>query len=474
MPKMILVIDDEESIRRSLEGVLSDEGYAVSTASDAKSAFDFLNQEIPDAILLDVWLTSSTGERQQEGLEILKRIKQTHPSIPILIMSGHGNIETAVKATKLGAYDFIEKPLSLEKTLLGLQNAFQWRDLSLENQILRSRVEKSNVMIGQSPPMLALKQAIQRAAATHAWVLIMGENGTGKELVAQSIHDQSPRANKPFIEVNCAAIPEELIESELFGHEKGAFTGAMQLKRGKFDLANGGTLFLDEIGDMSLKAQAKVLRILQEQRFERVGGTQTIQVDVRVIAATNKNLEDLIKQNEFRPDLYHRLNVISFRVPPLRERGSDIRLIAQHYLKEFSASHPESKRLNEQGYKVLESYPWPGNVRELKNTMERLAIFSNHSLIDVEQVLEALPHFSQQKTAPVTEVEKSLEGASSGTSLKDAKLSFEKAFILRNLKENDWNISKTAQTLNIERSHLHKKLKLFSIDSIHIKDQKGD
>ncbi|MBI3542856.1 MAG: sigma-54-dependent Fis family transcriptional regulator, partial [Deltaproteobacteria bacterium] len=301
-----------------------------------------------------------------------------------------------VKATKLGAYDFIEKPLSLEKLLVTLQNSFQLRDLSRENQNLRSRVAKSKVMVGESPAMQQLKQAIRRVAATNSWVLITGENGTGKELVAHSIHALSGRYEKPFIEVNCAAIPEELIESELFGHEKGSFTGAHALKRGKFDLANGGTLFLDEIGDMSLKTQAKILRILQEQRFERVGGAQTIEVDVRVIAATNKDLEAAIRNNTFREDLYYRLNVIPFRVPALRERSSDdIRLIAEHYLSEDAAAGTEPKRLAPDALRLFEGYHWPGNVRELKNTIERLVIFSDTAEISAEQVLALIPQMAR-------------------------------------------------------------------------------
>ncbi|HRK01247.1 MAG TPA: sigma-54 dependent transcriptional regulator, partial [Oligoflexia bacterium] len=314
MSRLILVVDDEQEIRHSLSAVFEDEGHRVVSASDSASALEVLTRESPDVIFLDIWMSVGRGEKQQEGLDLLAKIKAQYPESVVVMMSGHGSIETAVKATKLGAYDFIEKPLSLEKVLVTLQNAFQLRDLSRENRNLRQRVARSKTMIGESAAMVALKAAIRRVASTNSWVLITGENGTGKELVAHTIHAMSSRFEKPFIEINCAAIPEELIESELFGHEKGSFTGATQLKRGKFDLANGGTLFLDEIADMSLKTQAKILRILQEQRFERVGGSQTIEVDVRVIAATNKNLEEEIKANRFREDLYYRLNVVPFRV----------------------------------------------------------------------------------------------------------------------------------------------------------------
>ncbi|MEW6057188.1 MAG: sigma-54 dependent transcriptional regulator [Bdellovibrionota bacterium] len=470
MARTVLVVDDEAAVRSSIAGVLGDEGYRVLTASDGATALELISHDLPDVILLDVWMTGPNGERQQEGLETLGRVKSQHPDAIVVIMSGHGTIETAVKATKLGAYDFIEKPLSLEKLLVTLQNAFQLRDLSRENQSLRSRVERTKVMVGESPTMKQLKQAIRRVAATNSWVLITGENGTGKELVAHSIHALSGRYDKPFIEVNCAAIPEELIESELFGHEKGSFTGATHLKRGKFDLANRGTLFLDEIGDMSLKTQAKILRILQEQRFERVGGSHTIEVDVRVIAATNKNLEEEIRNNKFREDLYYRLNVVPFRVPALRERGEDIKLIASHYLKEFAGVGCEPKQLHPEALRVFETYHWPGNVRELKNTIERLVIFSDSSVITAEELVVLMPHLVKSA------VPQALPGSGAYAnpqtvvsllptgSLKDAKSEFEREFILRKLRENEWNVSRTAQVLGIERSHLHRKIKAYGID----------
>ena len=322
----ILIVDDEESIRDSLSGILYDEGFRSTTAENGEAALTMLSEEKPDLILLDIWMPG------MDGLETLTKIREVHPDQLVVMMSGHGTIETAVKATKLGAYDFIEKPLSLEKLLLCTQNALKIGQLVEENRELKAKMAKDHEMIGSSEPIVALKQQIEIAAPTSGWVLITGENGTGKELVARAIHSLSKRQAKPFIEVNCAAIPEELIESELFGHEKGAFTGATAQRRGKFDQADEGTLFLDEIGDMSLKTQAKVLRILQEKKFERVGGSKTIEVDVRVIAATNKNLEAEIEQGNFREDLYFRLNVLPFEVPPLRERREDIPTLIAHFL----------------------------------------------------------------------------------------------------------------------------------------------
>lgn len=476
MARSILVIDDEAAIRSSIVGALTDEGYRVSAVSDGISALEHLSRELPDVILLDVWMTGPNGERQQEGLDILSRIKGQYPDAIVVIMSGHGTIETAVKATKLGAYDFIEKPLSLEKLLVTLQNAFQLRDLSRENQSLRSQVARSKVMVGESSAMQQLKQAIRRVAPTNSWVLITGENGTGKELVAHSIHALSARYDKPFIEVNCAAIPEELIESELFGHEKGSFTGATQLKRGKFDLANGGTLFLDEIGDMSLKTQAKILRILQEQRFERVGGAQTIEVDVRVIAATNKDLQAEIRQNTFREDLYYRLNVVPFHVPSLRDRCEDIHPIVDHYLREFAGLAGEPKQLSLDALKLFEGYSWPGNVRELKNTIERLVIFCDSRVVTAEQVLSVMPHLAKPgyANASANAISSPQTAASSaGLLLKDAKTEFEREFILRKLRENEWNVSKTAQVLGIERSHLHRKIKAYGIEE-RLADLQGE
>jgi len=341
MSRSVLIIDDEVSIRESLTGALEDEGIKTFSVEDGRKGIDFLKNQGVDVVLLDIWM------RPPDGIETLTLIKQSWPAQIVVMMSGHGTIETAVKATKLGAYDFIEKPLSLEKLLVTLQNSFKARDLTQENMALRKQVRKKRALIGNAPAIIQIKELIQRVAPTTGSVLITGENGTGKEIIARNIHTLSKSYSKQFIEVNCAAIPEELIESELFGHEKGAFTGAIQRKKGKFDLADGGTLFLDEIGDMSLKTQAKILRILQEKKFERVGGSETISVDVRVIAATNKDLKTEIKKGNFREDLFYRLNVVPIVVPPLRDRQGDIGVLAQYFLEEFSTTNlSKQKSLN--------------------------------------------------------------------------------------------------------------------------------
>jgi two-component system nitrogen regulation response regulator NtrX len=460
MSRLVLVIDDEESIRKSLTGALKDEGYRVSTASSGKEGIAAIRAERPDVVLLDIWMP------EMDGLEALKLIKAEWSDQLVIIMSGHGNIETAVKATKLGAFDFIEKPLSLERLLVLLQNVSGVQDLARENQALRKQIEKNRTVIGQSPSMKHIQELIRRVAPTTGSVLVTGENGTGKELIAHGIHAFSQRFNKPFVEINCAAIPEELIESELFGHEKGAFTGATQLRRGKFDLAHGGTLFLDEIGDMSLKTQAKILRILQEQKFERVGGAQTISVDVRIVAATNKDLKLEIQRGQFREDLFYRLNVIPFVVPPLRDRKEDIPALAQHFLREFSASHGRPLReLTPEAHQVLTAYTWPGNVRELKNLIERVIILSSEAE-EKQPILAAtlLGHLKDDSLS-VKLSETPSESSGAATNLRDARQVFEKDFILKTLKEHDWNVSKAAQSLGIERSHLHRKIKSFGIEA---------
>jgi two-component system nitrogen regulation response regulator NtrX len=373
----------------------------------------------------------------------------------VIIISGHGTIETAVKATKLGAHDFIEKPLSIEKIVVTINNALHFRQLEEENRFLRKKTLEKHSITGNSPTIRALKKQIAVAAPTNAWILITGENGTGKELVARTVHQMSHRADKPLIDVNCAAIPDELIESELFGHEKGAFTGATTKKRGKFEIANGGTIFLDEIGDMSFKTQAKILRILQEQKFERVGGTRTLTVDVRVIAASNKDLEEEIEKGTFRDDLYYRLNVIPIEVPPLRNRTDDIPLLVETFLKGF---HKEGcgdlRTMTPEAIKHLQAYPWPGNVRELKNLVERMAIMTESKVIDAADI----PHSYKRKGPVVPD-----DGMLGADSLKEAKKQFEMAYIMRKLSENANNISQTADSIGIERSHLHKKIKSFGL-----------
>jgi two-component system nitrogen regulation response regulator NtrX len=449
----ILIVDDEQSIRESLAGILQDEGFSPYSVESGDAAIDKVCEEKPDLILLDIWMPG------MDGMEALTRIRDIYPDQLVVMMSGHGTIETAVKATKLGAYDFIEKPLSIEKVLLCIQNAVKVGQLVEENKELKARIGKEHEMIGNSKPIKELKQQIKIAAPTSGWILITGENGTGKELVARSIHYNSRRHAKPFVEVNCAAIPEELIESELFGHEKGSFTGATTQRRGKFDQAHQGTLFLDEIGDMSLKTQAKVLRILQEHKFERVGGNKTIEVDVRVIAATNKDLEKEIANGNFREDLYYRLNVIPFHVPPLRERKSDIAQLATHFLEYFcSKESRETKRLDDEATQAITRYPWPGNVRELKNLIERLVIMSPGNMITINQ----LPQAICSKQAAVS---KDLSSTTlMSNTFRTAKEEFEKEFLVQKLDENDWNVSRTAEAIEIERSNLHRKIKAYGIE----------
>jgi two-component system nitrogen regulation response regulator NtrX len=452
--KSILIVDDEASIRESLKGILQDEGFRVLVAQNGEEGRGIVRDENPDLVLLDIWMPGI------DGIETLRKIREDHPEQLVIMMSGHGTIETAVKATRLGAYDFIEKPLSLEKVLLCIQNAVKVGELVEENRSLKARLAKEHEIIGNSTPMRQLKEQIAIAAPTSGWVLITGENGTGKELVARAIHQLSRRRLKPFIEVNCAAIPEELIESELFGHERGAFTGATTQRKGKFDLAHEGTLFLDEIGDMSLKTQAKVLRILQERKFERVGGNRTIEVDVRVIAATNKNLDAEIGRGAFREDLFYRLNVLPFHVPSLRERGEDIPLLATHFLEYFcSKESRENKKFTPRAMEALQSYHWPGNVRELKNIIERLVIMTPQPEITEQQ----LPAAIRTRQESVGRPPYASATGELGT-LREAREEFERDFILQKLEENDWNVSRTAEIIEIERSNLHRKIKAFGIE----------
>src|SRR5215468_11091585 len=365
MPNSVLIVDDEEGIRRSLAGVLEDEGMSVETVASGEECLEYFEQRPFSCVLLDVWLPGI------DGIETLERLKTAFPDTAVIMISGHGNIETAVRATRLGALDFIEKPLQIERTVLAVRNALRQRQLETDNLRLREQLDDNNTMIGESIPIRALRQQIAVAAPTNGRILIYGESGTGKELAARAIHHFSPRAALPFVELNCAAIPEELIESELFGHTKGAFTGATQAKRGKFEQADGGTLFLDEVGDMSLKVQAKVLRVLEEQRFEPVGSNTPVKVDVRIIAATNKRLDEEIERGTFRADLFYRLNVIPFEVPPLRDRHEDIPLLVDHFNRKYSAAYNRApKQFSADALDRLGAYEWPGNVRELRNTVE--------------------------------------------------------------------------------------------------------
>ncbi len=450
MSDHILIVDDEKGILDALSAVLDDEGYTVSTAENGSEALKKIKDDTPSVILLDVWLPDI------DGLEILREIRSAYPGVAVIVMSGHGTIETAVRATKLGAYDYIEKPLSMERVHLIVKHAIEQQRLELENVQLKGRIEKWYEIIGESPSMRSLKEQIMVVGRSNSRVLITGENGTGKELIARSVHRASQRANKPFIAVNCAAIPETLIESELFGHEKGAFTGAVSVQRGKFEIADNGTLFLDEIGDMSLNTQAKVLRVLQEQEFQRVGGTRNIRVDVRLITATNKNLTDEIKKGAFREDLFYRINVIILNAPPLRERKEDIPLLAEHFLNEVIREQGlKDKRLTDQSIELMKGYDWPGNVRELRNLMERVAIMTAGDRINPAD-LSIIAGDQQQNVS-------TLINAGSG-SLRDARAGFERYFILEKLRENKWNITKTAEDLKIERSNLHRKIKLLGIE----------
>jgi two-component system nitrogen regulation response regulator NtrX len=453
LARTVLIVDDEESIIQSLDGILTDEGFEVLSAKSGQIALERIDEVTPDLILLDIWMPG------MDGIETLIKIKETYPHLQVVMMSGHGTIETAVKATKLGAYDFIEKPLSLEKVLLSINNALDYYLLEEEVSLLKEKQKKKSTITGKSESILQLKEQIKIVAPTNAWVLISGENGTGKELVAHTIQGLSKRSNKPMVEVNCAAIPDELIESELFGHEKGAFTGAGSMKKGKFDLAHEGTLFMDEIGDMSLKAQSKTLRILQEQKFERVGGSRTIYVDVRVIAATNKDLEAEIAKGTFRDDLYFRLNVIPMGVPPLRDRVEDIPELLTEFIKEFSINaHLQLKEFSEEAVAVLKKYHWPGNVRELKNLVERLAIMVPEKVIQAGDI----PAPFNQEVGMGKELESSLMT----DTYKEAKNNFEKAFIAKKLKEFHGNISQTSEAIGIERSNLHKKIKAYGLEKI--------
>ena len=447
MKPTVLIVDDEEGIRRSLSGVLQDEGYEVEAVASGEDCLERVTCSAVDLILLDVWLPG------MDGIETLRRLQQQAPGTAVVMISGHGTIETAVRAAKLGAFDFIEKPLSLDKTVLVVKNALAQHRLARENLRLREQLQEKYRIMGESVPMKALRQQIAMAAPTNGRVLIYGESGTGKELVAHALHAQSLRAGQEFVEGNCAAIPETLLESELFGHVKGSFTGAAEDKVGKFQKADGGTLFLDEIGDMSLKTQSKVLRALEEQRFEPVGATQSISVDVRVIAATNKNLDEEISYGKFREDLFYRLNVIPFYVPALRERTEDIPQLARYFLEEFARAYGRRpKQLSEEALAILYRYAWPGNVRELKNIVERLVITCPEETIASSQLPPELLRTGERRAA--------------GTygSLHEARAAYERDLILRKLEEHRWNMTRTAAALGLERSHLYRKMKSLGIN----------
>lgn len=444
----VLIVDDEPGIRDSLSGILQDEGFLTHAVATGEDCLHELASNPYDALLLDVWLPGI------DGLQVLERLLQTpldaHPAC--IMISGHGSIETAVRATKLGAFDFLEKPLTIEKVLLVLRNALEHRRLQLELRDLRQIARPQPEIIGDSVPVKALRQQITLMASTNGRVLIYGESGTGKELVAHAIHAQSPRADKPFVEVNCAALPEDLIESELFGQRPGALPAASSLKIGKFEKADGGALFLDEVGDMSLRTQAKLLRVLDEQRIEPIGSPLPVHIDVRVIASTNKNLEEEIQRGNFREDLFYRLNVIPFEVPPLRERIEDIPALAAHFLREFSTAYGRKmKELTPEALRVLQDYPWPGNVRELKNLMERIVIMYPQIRIDARHV-------------PLPAGRRALERAQERpASLLEVRQAAERDYILRKLEEANGNVSRAAELLGLERSNLYRKMRALGI-----------
>lgn len=447
----ILIVDDEAPIREVLSASLSDEGYQVKVARSGEEGLRMIEEYKPSLVFLDIWMPGS-----MDGIEVLRVARSRFTGLEFIIMSGHGTIETAVRAVKLGAWDFVEKPLSLDRIQILIHNILSFQSERGEKNALLNKLRKNIAIIGDSPQMVQLKQLIARVASTSSWVLITGENGTGKELVAQNIHYLSPRASRPFVEVNCAAIPEDLIESELFGYEKGAFTGADKMRKGKFDHANGGTLFLDEIADMSLKTQAKILRILQERRFTRVGGEEAIEVDVRVIAATNKSLEEEIKEGRFREDLYYRLNVIPCLVAPLRDRPSDIPSLINHFSEQFIREGGfKPKIISDKAMSLLMEHTWPGNVRELRNFIERIYILTPGDFVDVHDLRFAGLQSSEKD-------EEGVEGEISN--FREARAKFEKDYLLKKIAENKGNISKTAEVIGLERSYLHRKIKSYGID----------
>jgi two-component system nitrogen regulation response regulator NtrX len=443
----ILIVDDEEAVRSSLRMIFDYEGYEVVLAANGPAGLKMAEQEAPDLVILDIKMP------QMDGLEVLKRLKAEEPSPPVVILSGHGTVKTAVEAVKLGAFDFIEKPPDSDRMLIVARNALGQKRLVDENRRLKLSFDDRYRMIGRSPSLEKVWDAIRRAAPTNATVLLTGESGVGKELAARAIHRNSLRQDETFVQVNCAAIPEELIESELFGHEKGSFTGATEKQIGKFELAHRGTIFLDEIGDMSLRTQAKVLRVLQEGEVERIGSQKTIQVDVRVIAATNRILEEEIEAGRFREDLYFRLSVLPIRVPPLRERPEDVEPLIEHFVRDFCAANNfRAKAFTPEAMDALRRHRWRGNVRELKNAVERLLIMVEADKIGVEDVTGTLRRPADDSSTLTT-----------ANTLRDFKEAAERTFLVAKLRESDWNISATAQAIGTPRSNLYKKLDQYGI-----------
>ncbi|MGC8554315.1 MAG: sigma-54-dependent transcriptional regulator [Candidatus Acidulodesulfobacterium sp.] len=501
--KLILIVDDEESIRSSLSGILKDEGYSVITEAGGKAGLKAFVEKSPNVVLLDVWLSDS------DGSDILREMININKNIPVIMISGHSDIDTAIKTIKIGAYDFIEKPLSLDRLIITVENALKYNSLNEKKAILAESLPESFELIGESESIKNLKEKIYKAAPSSAPVLITGENGTGKEIAARAVHLNSLRSSEPFIAINCAAIPEELIESEIFGYEKGAFTGAAARKKGKFELAEGGTLFLDEIGDMSLRMQSKILRVLQEGKFQRVGGDSEIESDVRVIAATNKDLEEEIKSGRFRSDLFFRLNVIPLYIPPLRERKSDIPLLVNYFVKIFSGKTGKLE-IDPSALDLMQNYSWPGNVRELKNIIERFSILNLHNKITAQDAAVELkikyPAVAENNGKVIAEPESfiasenaggfksaasndviaseakqspsnyssgenilpfeninEIENIMSADLFHHAKENFERAYLIRKLKENGNNVTKTAQVIGMSRRNLQKKISALKI-----------
>lgn len=447
MQNSVLVVDDEKGIRDTLRGVLGDEGFEVDTVESGEACLELVKTRNFGCILLDIWLGDGI-----DGLDTLKKLKDDGNNAAVVMISGHGNIETAVRSTKLGAFDFIEKPLSLERTVVTVKNALRQRQLEITNEQLQQELAEQYVMVGESVAMRALRKQIAIVAPTDGRVLISGESGTGKELVARAIHSQSKRKASPFVEINSAAIPEELVESELFGHAKGAFSGATRSKKGKFEIADGATLFLDEIGDMSPRVQAKMLRVLEEQRFEPVGSNTPVSVDVRVISATNKPLDGLIDNGNFRSDLFYRLNVIPFQVPPLRERREDVPLLVEHFNQRFSNEYAKTlKKFTDDAIEALQGYEWFGNVRELKNTIERIVIMTAKERIAADD----LP-----------EMESGYEPSAISfrfPTFKEATDAYQREFIAHKLAEHDGNIAKAAEDMGVDRSHLYRRMRNLGI-----------
>ena len=454
MSDTVLVVDDEEGIRGSLKGILEDEGYRVSLAVDGEDALSMLQKEIPDLVLLDIWMP------RLDGLETLERIKELYPEIAVVMISGHGTIETAVKSTKLGAYDFIEKPLSLEKVLVTVHNAIGMTRLRIENESLRGMIEERYELVGDSEAARLIREQIRIVAPTGASILISGETGTGKESVALGIHRLSSRSDMPFIVINCAAIPEELLESELFGHEKGAFPGATTQRKGKLDLADCGTLFIEEIGEMPINVQSKLQKVIEDHKFVRMGGSKSIEVNVRIITSTSRSLEDAIKNGTFTEKLYYLLHVVPFDIPPLKDRREDVPALIEHFLEIFCRRETrERKNIHPEAVKVMQSYDWPGNIRELKNIMERLVIMTPGKTIGIDQLPDMILEGSQILSGQSGE-----EQLQESSSLRAAREEFEREFITRKLEEYDWNVNLTAEAIKLERSNLQRKIRTYGID----------